>query len=77
MKPSELTSALEFSIKNHYPVLITGSPGIGKSDIVSQACEKTSADLIISHPVVSDPTDYKGLPFALDDRADFLPFGEL
>lgn len=35
--------------------------------------------MILSHPVVSDPTDYKGLPFASKDgeTANFLPFGEL
>jgi len=33
--------------------------------------------LIISHPVVSDPTDYKGLPFVVEGKAEFLPFGDL
>jgi hypothetical protein len=77
MKPSELSSTLEFCIKNHYPVLIAGSPGIGKSDIVTKACENLGVNLIISHPVVSDPTDYKGLPFVVDGHAEFLPFGDL
>ena len=33
----------------------------------------------ISHPQVSDPTDYKGFPFPSPegDRATFLPFGDL
>jgi hypothetical protein len=32
----------------------------------------------VDHPVVSDPTDYKGLPFAKGtDSAVFLPFGNL
>jgi hypothetical protein len=59
--------------------LIQGAPGIGKSDIVAQATKAAEAELIISHPVVSDPTDYKGLPMpSLDGKhADFLPFGDL
>lgn len=78
MNSTQLTSFLNFSILNNFPVLITGRPGIGKSDIVSQAATAAGADLIISHPVVSDPTDYKGLPFAgTDGSAHFMPFGEL
>jgi hypothetical protein len=78
MKASNLSSFLSFAITNTFPVLITGKPGIGKSDIVAQACESAKAKLIISHPVVSDPTDYKGLPFAgTDNVAHFMPFGEL
>lgn len=79
MKANELNSFLAFAIENKFPVLIKGKPGIGKSDIVAQACEQAQANLIISHPVVSDPTDYKGLPFADVDgkEAHFLPFGEL
>lgn len=79
MKSTELNNLLTFAIKNNFPVLIKGKPGIGKSDIVAQSCEDANAKLIISHPVVSDPTDYKGLPFADKDgkEAHFLPFGEL
>lgn len=78
MKPSDLEKFLEFSIRNNFPVLIKGKPGIGKSDIVAQSSRNAKAKLIISHPVVSDPTDYKGLPFAGPDGvAHFMPFGEL
>lgn len=77
MKPSQLQEFLEFAIPAKLPVLIVGSPGIGKSDIVDQATKAAGARLIISHPVVSDPTDYKGLPFAANGKADFLPFGDL
>lgn len=77
MKATELQKLLSFSFQNHFPVLIKGKPGIGKSDIVSQAAIDAGAELIISHPVVSDPTDYKGLPFVVNGQAEFLPFGEL
>ncbi len=77
MKPSILKQALSLAIANRMPALIVGAPGIGKSDIVAQASEDAGAELIISHPVVSDPTDYKGLPFVVDGHAEFLPFGEL
>jgi hypothetical protein len=77
MKPSQLSLLLSKTIPAKLPVLVKGAPGTGKSDIISQACESAGADLIISHPGVSDPTDYKGLPFAQDGKASFLPFGEL
>lgn len=78
MRPAELTEYLKFSIDNNFPILIKGKPGIGKSDIVEQAAGEAKVKLIISHPVVSDPTDYKGLPFPKKDgTADFLPFGDL
>ena len=77
MKPSEIKTFLSAAIKNLLPVLITGAPGIGKSDIVAQAADDASADLILSHPAVADPTDAKGLPWVVDGHATFLPFGEL
>ncbi|MDF2190498.1 ATP-binding protein [Paraflavitalea sp. CAU 1676] len=78
MTPSSLAEYLHFAFDHRFPVLIKGKPGIGKSDIVSQAANATGAELIISHPVVSDPTDYKGLPFPnKKGTADFLPFGDL
>jgi len=77
MKPKELKRFLSFAFSNRENVLIKGKPGIGKSDIVEQASKDANAELIISHPVVSDPTDYKGMPFQDGKKADFLPFAEL
>ncbi len=59
------------------PVLIKGAPGIGKTDIVTQVAKELEMNLLISHPVVSDPTDFKGLPGIVDGKAEFLPFGDL
>lgn len=79
MNPAQLSSFLQFAITGKEPVLVKGKPGIGKTDIIKAACKAVGAHLIISHPVVSDPTDYKGLPFASKNgkEAHFLPFGEL
>lgn len=63
MKPSQLYELLSRTIPAKLPVLIKGAPGIGKTDIVSQACKDAGAELIVSHPVVDEPIDYKGLPF--------------
>lgn len=77
MKPSQLVTFLAAALKARLPVLITGAPGIGKSDIVAQATAAAKADLILSHPAVADPTDAKGLPWVVNGAATFLPFGEL
>jgi MoxR-like ATPase len=77
MNATQLHSLLTKTIPAKLPVLIVGEPGIGKSDIVDQACRDVGAKLIIEHPVVSDPTDFKGMPYAKDGKATFLPFGDL
>lgn len=96
MKPSNLLKALQIGIKaaiDHtedvatgkkggFSYLIVGPPGVGKSEIMEQACANEGVNLIISHPVVSDPVDYKGLPFVVtsvdgEQVAEFMPFGEL
>lgn len=75
--PSTAKTILSFMIEAGEPVMLVGRPGIGKSDIVAQACEETGFDLIITHPVVSDPVDYKGMPAIVDGEAEFLPFADL
>lgn len=77
--PSQLITLLSAAIPQRLPVLITGAPGVGKSDIVAQAAKLTGAEIILSHPAVADPTDAKGLPWPSTEKgeATFLPFGEL
>ena len=79
MDPAALEQFLAQCIMANLPVLVTGAPGIGKTDVISSACTQVDADLIISHPVVEDPTNAKGLPWPSKDgkEATFLPFGEL
>ena len=77
MTPKNLKTFLKVCLKNRFNILITGQPGIGKSDIVEQTAKEENYDLIITHPVVSDPTDYKGMPFVVDGEALFLPFNDL
>lgn len=77
MKADELKALLAITIPAGLPVMIKGAPGVGKSDIVATAADEAGANLIIMHPVVSDPTDFKGLPAVVNGKAEFLPFGEL
>jgi len=77
MRPRELQELLAVLIPHRLSCLITGAPGVGKSDIVAQAAGKAKADIIVMHPVVSDPTDFKGLPGIVNGQAEFLPYGDL
>lgn len=77
LKPSELrTMAREF-MRAKLPLLIQGAPGIGKTEIIKAAVQDAGAELLLTHPAVSDPTDVKGFPWVVDGKATFLPFGEL
>ncbi|AVO43511.1 ATP-binding protein [Simplicispira suum] len=77
--PQKASHLLAAFMAANTPVLLTGAPGIGKSSIVEQAAASIGYDIILSHPVVSDPTDAKGLPWPSKDGASatFLPFGDL
>ena len=77
LNPIQLTTALRACIKARRRCLVKGAPGVGKTDIVKRLAADEKAKLIIMHPSVSDPTDYKGLPFVVDGKASFLPFGDL
>lgn len=68
MKPSKLIRYLQFEFTHRFNVLVVGPPGVGKTDVILKAAEGIGAEVVVDHPVVSDPTDFKGLPFAHKDR---------
>lgn len=79
MKPSIAFDVLRGAIQRRKPVLLTGKPGVGKTAIITEAARACDADIMVSHPVVADPTDFRGLPWpdAAVRQARFLPYGEL
>jgi len=79
MNQEQLSRLLKICVANRRPVLVQGAPGVGKSDIIAGVAKEMGYELIISHPVVSEPVDAKGLPFPSSDgqTAKFLPYGEL
>lgn len=79
ISPSLLMQLLEKTIPSGLPTLIVGAPGIGKTDIVRDASARSKYEIMVSHPVVADPTDAKGLPWIAPDKksAQFMPFGDL
>src|SRR4051812_15198735 len=55
LRPAFLMHALVSLFNARYPVLLKGAPGTGKTDIVKEAAKLAKRDIIIMHPVVSDP----------------------
>ena len=63
-------------------LLLTGMPGIGKTALMKMIADDLGYDLVLFHPVVSDPTDFKGLPWCFTDangkqQAVFIAFDQL
>ena len=77
MNTQQIISAVTACMSADLPVMLTGSPGIGKSDIVRQIAKGQGLPVIDLRLSTLDPVDLKGLPAAKDGRAVFLPLGEL
>jgi len=79
MKTSLAIATLVALLPQGLPVGLVGAPGVGKSDAVYQAAARLGWDVITSHPVVSDPTEAKGLPMPNVKKGvtEFLPYGHL
>jgi MoxR-like ATPase len=81
ISPKELFNLLKIAVTNKMNVLITGMPGIGKTDIVYAVQQALKCQLIVSTPVHDSPIDYKGLGAIVKEKnkvkAKFVPFGNL
>lgn len=79
VRPKQLYDILRLAIQHRKRVLVVGSPGVGKSDIVNAASAAEKAEVLTTHLAVADPTEANGLPWpdAQNDVAKFLLFGHL
>jgi hypothetical protein len=80
LNPTQLSAALRAAVTakpRARRVLVKGKPGIGKTEIVRSLAASLGATLVIMHPSVSDPTDFKGFPWVVDGKAEFISFGQL
>jgi hypothetical protein len=81
MKITDLYNVLPVAIQNNMNILLKGAPGVGKSDVICDIVKQMGFDIMIQHPVVSNPIDFKGLPVSgvVDEKltADFIPYGDL
>ena len=77
LTPKQLIAHLLIAIPAKIKTLIKGKPGICKSAVVEQVIAQLKWELVMSHPSVADPTDYKGMPGIVKGEAQFLPFGDM
>ncbi len=77
MTPAAVQALLRRTIPAAHPLLLVGAPGVGKTAIVKAAAADLHYNLVVSHPVTAEPTDFRGLPWMVDGRASFLPIGDL
>jgi ATPase family associated with various cellular activities (AAA) len=77
LTPEAAQDILRRTIPAGLPLLLVGAPGVGKTAIVREVAAELGRELVVSHPVTSDPTDFRGLPWMVEGRASFLPIGDL
>lgn len=77
LNPKQLYEFLSWSLTHQKRVLVKGSPGVGKTSIISKVANDLGFKLIIMHPILREPVDFKGFPFVVDGQAVFLPYGDL
>jgi len=68
MRPTEVKMALECAFNARLPVMLWGSPGIGKSEIVKQVAKKNNRPVFDIRLALLDPTDLRGIPFYNPER---------
>lgn len=74
MIPSIVKPFIRSCLLNKRPILLTGMPGCAKTSLVNEVVTELGWGMITVHPVVDDPTDYKGMPFVTNSHAEFMPF---
>lgn len=62
MRPTQIVTALGYLIDANQPVMLHGSPGVGKSDVVRQIAKQRGIELIDLRLSQLDPVDLRGVP---------------
>ena len=82
MRITELKAYLPKLISNGDPLVLVAGPGVGKTQFVLDTAKSLGYETKLFHPAVSDPTDFKGQPFAYQTqdgtaKARHLPYEDL
>lgn len=70
---TELYTHINTLIQTDTPLFIHGSPGIGKSYIVSDVAQKNKLELVDVRLSQMDPVDLRGVPSIKDDQTVWMP----
>jgi len=68
------TDAIRRCLQAKLPIMVSGSPGIGKSAIFKQISDKYKLKLIDLRISTMDPVDFTGFPKITDNLATWVPF---
>ena len=72
MTPSHIRRNLDALWKTRWPAFIWGPPGVGKSAIVAQLAAERGLQLVDIRAPLLDPTDLRGIPAVVGDRAEWF-----
>lgn len=73
ISPKELEQAIVRTLFARLTPYISGSPGIGKSDIIKNIAEELNLELIDVRLSQLDSTDISGFPMIKGDKTEFIP----
>ncbi len=73
MTPTQVKKSLDTLWKTRWPAFIWGPPGVGKSSVVRQLARERGLELVDVRAPLLDPTDLRGIPAVVGDRAVWFP----
>lgn len=74
MNAEQAARILKFHATAAEPVILTGQPGVGKSELVREASRAAGRKLVYHDTASSDPTDIPGLPFLNNGQLDRVAY---
>lgn len=79
MKYPDLLAVASSLLSRSLSVLVSGAPGIGKTALARDIASSQGYELLVSHPAIEEPIDYRGFPVIAPNNkhASFVPFGLL
>lgn len=71
--PAQATYLTERAIRAKLPIMLHGSPGIGKSSIYHELARRFELELVDIRLSQIDPTELQGFPSIVDNIARYIP----
>ena len=62
-RPADAIAEIKHLLKLKRPMMLWGSPGIGKSDIIQQIGDEEDRPVIDLRLLLMEPTDLRGIPY--------------
>lgn len=72
MTPTQIRDNLDALWNTRWPAFIWGPPGVGKSAVVADLARDRGLEIIDVRAPLLDPTDLRGIPAVVGDRAEWF-----